>query len=193
MSISKQIKTVKGWMSKSSQSLTDTGYHVTLDSSLRVYRDYRIRNPNMIQTFYRSDSSPEMNRLNEKSDQSDVLNEAKFKLGIHELKNFKESNCILAKNKTNSLASEVSWCHLCATNKKQWKNGSPYENFFDTTNEDIPVYEGFFYGSKHTNYYSIDDVIGLIILSLKVEIFHGEEYIRYGFNSLLHCRNYNYY
>lgn len=186
MSLPKQIKSVRCWMSKrSGKSLTDIGYNITLDSNLRAYRDYHVRTIN--RNFYSDRSKQELIRGSAESISKDTMSdsddcstdvmERQYLHGMKELKNYKQNNTSIPEH--DGLQSEISWAHYATDNQSLDKGlEEKYSSFENTVSTDIQVYEGYFYGSKHWNFYCVDDDIGAVIVSLKVELLHGKEYIR---------------
>ena len=182
----KQIKSVRCWMSKrSGKSLTDIGYNITLDSNLRAYRDYHIRTFNrnkreVIRGSSESISKDSMSDTDTEDCSSDVMGR-QFPQGMEELKNFKESNCIVehrSRVTTDGGHDEVSWAHHTDNQSSNEYLGNKFSPEDDAVSSDIQVYEGYFYGCKHWNFFCVDDDIEAVILSLKIELLHGKEYIR---------------
>lgn len=65
--------------------------------------------------------------------------------------------------------------------QEQWeRNGQ-----FDLTSIDQETYEKYFYGSEHWNYFTQDEDLGPVILSLKQETSNGRDQFRYVAGSLL--------
>ena len=184
MSLPKQIKSMRCWMSRrSGKSLTDIGYNITLDSNLRAYRDYHIRtmNRNKREVIRGSSESIYKDGMSDTEDSSSDVMERQFPQGMEELKTFKEGNNILEHRSrgTDGRQDEISWTHHIDNQSfidECLENGlSPDDN---AVSSDIQVYEGYFYGCKHWNFFCVDDDIEAVILSLKVELLHGKEYIR---------------
>ena len=186
MSLPKQIKSVRCWMSKrSGKSLTDIGYNITLDSNLRAYRDYHIRTIN--RNFYCDRNKQELIRgstesiskdsLSDSEDSSTEVMERQYLHGIKELKNYKQSNTSIPEH--DGLQSEISWTHHVTGNQNLEKGlKNKLSSVASDVSTDIQVYEGYYYGCKHWNFFCVDDDIGAVIVSLKVELLHGKEYIR---------------
>lgn len=180
------------WMSRrSGKSLTDIGYNITLDSNLRAYRDYHIRtmNRNKREVIRGSSESIYKDGMSDTEDSSSDVMERQFPQGMEELKTFKEGNNILEHRSrgTDGRQDEISWTHHIDNQSfidECLENGlSPDDN---AVSSDIQVYEGYFYGCKHWNFFCVDDDIEAVILSLKVELLHGKEYIRILVRSSLH-------
>ena len=173
---------------RSGKSLTDIGYNITLDPNLRAYRDCHIRtikrNKPMLAIRGNSISKEEEAMLADEEHYPSVVTEQQFAHGIDELKKFKESiNSALEHRKNDGLQLDVSWIHHFTDDQslnKYLENGlSPCNNDDLTVQHvDIQVYEGYFYGCKHWNFFCNDDDMGAIILSLKMELLHGKEYVR---------------
>ena len=188
MSLPKQIKSVRCWMSKrSGKSLTDIGYNITLDSNLRAYRDLchvRTDSRNKPEVFGGSSESSDKDRTSDTENWTSDVMERQFPQRIEELKKFKEINNILELRRTNGLRnpSKISWTHhghITDTNQTLdmcLEAGlSPNLNAMSANSQ---VYGDYFYGCKHWNFFCVDEDIGTVILSLKVELLHSKEYIR---------------
>ena len=185
MSLPKQIKSVRRcWMSKrSGKSLTEIGYNVTLDSNLRAYRDYHIQtfNRNKCEVIQGSSESISKDSASVTEDVSSDAMERQFSQGVEQLKNFKKSNNIpeIPCRGTDGGHGGISWAHhytdYQSSDEYPAEGTSPEDN---PISSNIQVYEGYFYGCKHWNFFTLDDDIEAVILSLKVELLHGKEYIR---------------
>ena len=166
---------------RSGKSLTEVGYNITLDSNLRAYRDYHIRtfNRNKCEVIRGSSESIFKDSMSDTEDLPSDAMERQFSQGMEELKNFKKSNNIpeIPHRGTDSSGHDgISWTHHT---DYQSSDESPAKGAEENpVNFNIQVYEGYFYGCKHWNFFSVDDDIEAVILSLKVELLHGKEYIR---------------
>lgn len=59
--------------------------------------------------------------------------------------------------------------------EEQWeKNGG-----FELTSVEQETYEKYFYGTEHWNYFTNDEDLGPVILSLKQETLNGRDQFRY--------------
>ncbi|XP_028405098.1 uncharacterized protein LOC114527596 [Dendronephthya gigantea] len=182
MSLPKQFKSVRCWMSKrSAKSMTDIGYSITLDSNLRAYRDYDTRsiNRNRLEVIRGSCESISKDGMSDTEDSDVMEKQFNFTKGIQELRNFKDNNSILEHRINDGLRTqcEVLWIHR-VTDKQSIDIQCTENRLSHEKYAAIQVYEGYFYGCKHWNFYCVDDDVGAVILSLKVEFLHGKEYIR---------------
>lgn len=182
MSVRKQNKSVRCWIPKlSGNSLTDVGYKVTLDSSMRAYREYDIRTLNRNKGQDIRGSSSESICKDCMSDRVESglpdFMERLFLQGIQELTNFKESSNNL-KDRMRIPKDEISWTQHNVDNQSLDKYNGVFCIKEDAGTSEIQVYEGHFYGCKHWNFYCVDDDIESVILSLKLELLHGKEYVR---------------
>ena len=50
---------------------------------------------------------------------------------------------------------------------------------FELTSVEQETYERYFYGTEHWNYFSNDEDLGPVVLSLKQEIINGRDQFRY--------------
>lgn len=148
---------------------------------MRAYRDYDTRSisrsrPEVIRGSCESISKHGMSG----TEDSDVMErQFDFTKGIQELRDFKDNNSILAHRINDGLRTqcEVLWIHR-VTDKQSLDIQCPENRLSDEKYVEIQVYEGYFYGCKHWNFFCVDDDVGAVILSLKVELLHGKEYIR---------------
>lgn len=60
---------------------------------------------------------------------------------------------------------------------------------FELTSVEQETYERYFYGTEHWNYFSNDEDLGPVVLSLKQEIINGRDQFRFGALPFLHARH----
>lgn len=58
---------------------------------------------------------------------------------------------------------------------------------FELTSVEQETYERYFYGTEHWNYFSNDEDLGPVVLSLKQEIINGRDQFRYRFETNSLC------
>lgn len=179
----KQIKPGRRWIHKlSGKALTDVGYNITLDSALRGNGDYNIR------TIYRKSIARRQNfemmemRSNFENTDSrsseENLPELRLTQAIDELGNFKQSSRLVQGQGKGDHPQNVSWTHHFTDRKLLECFENDTVPFRDYSENDLQVYENFFYGCKHWNFFCVDEDVGAVILSLKMEILHGKQYVR---------------
>lgn len=179
----KQIKPGRRWIHKlSGKALTDVGYNITLDSALRGNGDYNIR------TIYRKSIARRQNfemmemRSNFENTDSrsseENLPELRLTQAIDELGNFKQSSRLVQGQGKDDHPQNVSWTHHFTDRKLLECFENDTVPFRDYSENDLQVYENFFYGCKHWNFFCVDEDVGAVILSLKMEILHGKQYVR---------------
>lgn len=181
------MTSARRWIQKlSRKALTDVGYNITLDSTSRANCDYDIRANNRKPIAQHRNNLGVMEMRDQTLVNSDNCSSKQSLLGlqcnqaIDELRNFKERNVILQdERKCGPQQNQVSWTqHFFDGQSDKHDLESETLPVRDDFDNDLLVYENFFYGCKHWNFSCVDEDMGAVILSLKMEILHGKEYVR---------------
>lgn len=179
------MTSARRWIQKlSRRALTDVAYNITLDSTSRANCDYNIRANNR-PVAQRRNNLEVMEMRDQMLVNSDGCSSKQsssglqFNQAIDELRNFKEINIMLQdERKCGPQQSQVSWTQHFFDGKSDKHDLESETLFRDDFDNDLLVYENFFYGCKHWNFSCVDEDIGAVILSLKMEILHSKEYVR---------------